>query len=513
MTTSHWHSLEPEAQRRLQLAKLRSFLRDQVVPYHPFYRELFANQGIDPAAFGSLADFARVPLSHKGDVAPTDDDPQRPRHFVLQPTPESLRAHLPLGRKLELLWSKWRHGAAHVKQQIGAEYRPVQAFFTTGRTALPTSFFLSGYDMELLRLVGRRIAEVATVDPAEDRILSVFPYAPHLAFWQVQEVGIGSGTFILQTGGGKVMGTPAILRALSKVRPSIVAGIPGYVYHMFREGAEQGIDLSCVRRVFLGGDRVAPGYRAKLIDLLKESGASDPKVLSVYGFTESRKCWSECPGGEEFGFHTYPDLDLFEVIDPDTGEVLPDGETGELVYTPLDGRASIVLRYRTGDICEGGITRERCPGCGRTVPRFSSNLSRQSNQKDFELTKIKGALVNLNALGDLLNGESTIEEWQIIIRKRNDDPFDTDEMVVVVAMRNEVDLEPDEVQTIVAALQRKVEAGCEIRPAVEVVSRADLLERLGMETQLKELRVVDLRHNAGGPRESEVVKADSQSGA
>ena len=113
--------------------------------------------------------------------------------------------------------------AEAVKAEIGTEYRPVQAFFTTGRTALPTSFFLSNYDMGILREVGRRIGEVATVGSSEDRIVSVFPYAPHLAFWQVQEVGIGSGTFILQTGGGKVMGTAGILRVLAKVQPSVVA--------------------------------------------------------------------------------------------------------------------------------------------------------------------------------------------------------------------------------------------------------------------------------------------------
>ncbi len=511
MRSSRWQFLSPEQQRRLQLAKLRSFLSEQVVPYHPYYRALFAEHGIDPRQFRSLADFAQVPFSHKAVIAPTDDDPQRPRQFVLQPTPELLKANLPLSRKLRLLCKKWIHGADAVKAEIGAEYRPVQAFFTTGRTALPTSFFLSNYDMDILREVGRRIAEVATVESADDRIVSVFPYAPHLAFWQVQEVGIGSGTFILQTGGGKVMGTTGILRVLSKVRPSMVAGIPGYVYHLIRDAVEEGMDLSFIRRVFLGGDRVAPGYRVKLCDMLRRGGATDPKILSVYGFTESRKCWSECQGGEETGFHTYPDLDLFEVVDPDTGELLPDGETGELVYTPLDGRASIVLRYRTGDIVEGGLTRDRCPGCGRTVPRFSSNLSRQSNQKDFNLTKIKGALVNLNAVSDILNGHPAVDEWQLVIRKRNDDPFDCDELCLAVALVSGYELEP-----AIADIEKTCEAGIEIRPQVEVVSRAEILHRTGMETQLKENRIVDLRGQAGGgggPVPQQPAGVDSEPGS
>ena len=81
------------------------------------------------------------------------------------------------------------------------------------------------------------------------------------------------------------------------------------------------------------------GYRDKLTELLRSNGSENPKVVSVLGFTESKKCWIECEGGVETGFHTYPDLDLFEIVDPETGKRLPDGETESLVYTPLEGEA------------------------------------------------------------------------------------------------------------------------------------------------------------------------------
>ncbi|MEM7261632.1 MAG: hypothetical protein AAF488_06545 [Planctomycetota bacterium] len=209
--------------------------------------------------------------------------------------------------------------------------------------------------------------------------------------------------------------------------------------------------------------------------------------------------------GERIGRRTIvclgwlPDLDLFEIIDPDTGELLPDGETGELVYTPIDGRGSIVLRYRTGDIVEGGLTRERCPGCGRTVPRFSSNLSRQSNQKDFELTKIKGALVNLNALADLLNGHAAVDEWQLVIQKKNNDPYECDELVLFVALVGD-----HAAERALVEIGEAVEAGVEIRPQVELLTRTEILERTGMETQLKENRIVDLRE-AGSTSSPEVA--------
>ena len=403
---------------------------------------------------------------------------------------------LPLGKKLSLLGTKLRYGVEEVRRRVGQEYRPVQAFFTTGRTALPTSFFLSKYDLNVLETVGDRIATLNEVDPAEDRLVSLFPYAPHLAFWQVQAVGVASGTFMLQTGGGKAMGSEGILRAIGKVRPSFICGIPGYTYHLLRKGVEDGRDFSFVKRLFLGGDRVTPDYRTKLCELLRQGGATDPSVVSILGFTEAKKCWSECSGGEQYGFHTYPDLDLFEMVDPDTGLPVPDGETGEMVYTPLDGRTSLILRYRTGDIVEGGITRERCPGCGRTVPRFSSNLSRRSNLTDFSLTKIKGTLVNLNVMSDLLSGDARIDEWQLIIRKRGGDPLDVDELVLYLALHNAPD-DDDELAKVVRSIERALADASEVCPSrTEILPREELLEMIGMETLLKEKRIVDLRTEA-----------------
>jgi len=475
-----------------QMALLRRHLKQKILPFHPHYREKLADLDID--SLQGYSDMQKIPFSSKIDIAPTAESPDRPKSFVLQPDQESIRKVLSPTQKAALLWTAIRHGKDEVRKRLGTEYRPVQAFFTTGRTALPTSFFLSRYDLDILHECGRRMGEVIGISSREDRLVSVFPYAPHLAFWQVHGVGLANEIFTLHTGGGRAMGTDGILRALEKMRPTHLTGIPGYVYHLIRQGIEEGRDLSSIEVVFLGGDRVTVGYREKLAAMLKENGSNDPKVTSVLGFTESKKCWIECPGGRETGFHTYPDLDLFEVVDPETGEQLPDGTTGELVYTPLDGRGSLILRYRTGDLVDGGMTREPCPACGRTVPRFSSDLSRASNQTDMSLTKIKGTLVNLNVITDLLTNSDRVDEWQVVLSKRNDDPLDVDEMGISVSL-----CEGQAVDGIEEWLTSRIAQAAEVRPSrVEVIDRAEILERLGMETQLKEKRIVDLRKQAGG---------------
>jgi phenylacetate-CoA ligase len=485
-----WDRRSPEQIRAEQDKKLRRFLREQIVPFSPFYRRLFSEHGVDPATIRGVDDLERLPFTSKGDIAPTREDPQRPRELVLSPTRELIQKRWPLSRKLPLALRRVWSGTQALTEELAREYRPVSVFFTTGRTALPTAFVLTRYDLAILEEVGRRILQVAGMEPMDDKIINLFPYAPHLAFWQVYYAGIGGTVFTLNTGGGKLMGTEGILQAVQKIRPAYLVGIPGYIYHALREAHGRGMDLSFVKGLALGGDQVTPGYRSRVKELLKEMGARDPRVVSVLGFTEARKCWSECPGEAGSGFHTYPDLEVVEVVDPQTGRRKAAGETGELVYTCLDGRGSCVIRYRTGDLIIGGASLERCPACGRSVPRLSSHLDRVSNLRNFQLSKVKGTLVNLNLFKDELDRDQRVEEWQLVIKKRNDDPFDVDELHLNLALSDAVADGPRAVEEIEKRLFAVTEVNLN---TVKVLPLKVLLDLLGMETQLKEKRIVDVR--------------------
>ncbi|MCA8977653.1 MAG: AMP-binding protein, partial [Planctomycetes bacterium] len=323
------------------------------------------------------------------------------------------------------------------------------------------------------------------------RVANVFPYAPHLAFWQVFSAGQATGMMVLSTGGGKVMGSSGDLRALSRLKADALIGVPGYVYHLLRKAAAEGLDLSSVRCVVLGAERVPPGMKTKIGDLLAACGAGDVRVFGTYGFTEARMAFAECPtaGNDYTGYHLYPDLAVFEVIDPRTGEVMPDGEDGELVFTPLQARASTVFRYRTGDRVRGGIQWQPCPHCGRTLPRISSDLTRESSLKDLQLLKVKGTLVNLEDCAMLLGGIADIEEWQIELRKKDDDPLEVDEITVHLAVRDgcEPDAAAEQVRT---AFKSRIE----VSPNnIEFLGLEAMLQKIGMETEMKEKRFVDAR--------------------
>ena len=126
------------------------------------------------------------------------------------------------------------------------------------------------------------------------------------------------------------------------------------------------------------------------------------------------------------------------------------------------------------------------------IPRLSSQLERVSNVKNFQLSKVKGTLVNLNVFKDELDNESRVEEWQLVIKKRNDDPCDLDEMHLNLSLNDSV---PEAQHEAVAEeIEKRLFQVSEVRiNATRVLELPKLLELLGMETQMKEKRIVDLR--------------------
>jgi len=317
-----------------------------------------------------------------------------------------------------------------------------------------------------------------------DMINWILPYSPHLAFWlatfALQKIMMTS----LHTGGGKIMGSTKILDATERMKASVMTVIPGYFYHLMRQAKDEGRRFENLKYIVFGGDRVSPGLKDKARDMLEAMGATEPRFYSTYAMTEGKTAWIQC--AEDTGYHTYPDLDFWEVVDED-GNRVRDGDPGELVYTSLAWCGTTVLRYRTGDITKG-ISYDACPNCGKTVPRIHPDIQRKTEFREFHLTKVKGELVNLNAFYPILSGTKQIEEWQVQIKKKNNDPFEVDEIVVVVAMKRGAQL-----NTIAEALKKQIVAEAGVTPIIEEQTVAALLESMGMDTELKEQRILDLR--------------------
>jgi phenylacetate-coenzyme A ligase PaaK-like adenylate-forming protein len=224
-------------------------------------------------------------------------------------------------------------------------------------------------------------------------------------------------------------------------------------------------------------------------------------VIRTYGFTEAKLAWAECPFAEDAGsagYHVHPDLALIEIVDPKTGEPRGEGEPGEIVFTPLDARGSVVLRYRTGDCIDGGLFYEPCPCCGRVVPRLVGDISRNSEIKELRIEKLKGTLIDFNHLEHVLDNVEHVGTWQVELRKRNDDPLELDELVLHVEKSDDFSD-----ANLRALLSERFARELEIHPnRIEFHPVAAMRDKQGVGTQLKEQRIVDHRPASSAIRSS-----------
>lgn len=492
MIWKNWDRLDAGTIRERQGAELHKYLKNQVLKYSPFYREMFKREGLSADDIRSLDDLHKIPFTTKADVVPSSDKPGKPREFVLQPNPDTFASTLSTGKKLGMVKNRFIAGR-EMKDQVLDEYLPVFFIATTGRTAVPTPFLYSKEDMVIFREAARRLMVVSLADRQTDFVMNLFPYAPHLAFWIVYNAGIENGLPIFHTGGGKILGSERIIAMIESYRATLLVGIPGYLYHLLRIAAEQGRDYSNVKKIVLGAERVTPGYKRRIKELLESMGAKDPVILSTYGFTEARSAWMECPcedtTKDTTGYHLYPDMHIFEIIDPETGKEVGDGETGEVVITSLGWRGSVVLRYRTGDMARGGITRKQCPVCGRTVPRLSTDITRVSEVNELNLSKVRGTLVDFNEFFPIMHDIPEIVEWQIEITRKDNDPHELDEIHAYLNIRDDADG-----TRVSRSLNQAVRETMELSLAeIKYESIQSITDRLGMEDRVKEIRIVDRR--------------------
>ena len=468
----NWHQLQclkPQKIKQLQNRLLRNFIRNQI-PYHPFYHRLFKKSNLRFSGIKTTDDLRKLPFTTKEDIAPTQKKPKKFLDFVLQPNEKLVRQYSTFGKKIKVMLNK---------EHLYHEYKPVHMHFTTGRTANATPILYTAYDLQRLEESGRRMFEVINL-PRDNATINAFPYAPHLAFWQTFYAAKAANVLSLHTGGGKILGTEKIIKAVESMKANCLVGMPGYLYHLTRTAKEQKRNFSNLNLVVFGGERVPAGLRDKIKEFLKSMGSRNPRILSTYAFTEGKAAWAEC--AEESGYHLYPDFGFIEIVDKNGERV--ENEKGEIVYTSLDWRGSVVLRYKTGDI--GKMNYGKC-ACGRTLPRIDNIIERSSEYKEFKITKIKGSLVNLNSFFGIMSHKD-VEEWQIEIRKKNNDPYEIDELIVYVAPRKKANFE-----ILKQDLKNQITAETEVSPEIIKVELRELLKRLGMETELKEKRIADNR--------------------
>ena len=454
---------------------LHHYLEQTVLPFSKHY----AAYEKDIRRVRSVDDLRHLPFTIKSDIQ------ENPRDFILIPDRKVL------AKRPSTLLHTLAHGRKAVVESFEREFRPSFMTFTTGRSAQPLPFLYTDHDLRHLQTAGGHIMNICGAK-RDMKMINMFPYAPHLAFWLSHYAGTEFGVLMVSSGGGKVTGTEGNLRLMQRLEPNVLIGMPTFIYHVLRTAVSRNIQCPKLSKIILGGEKAPSGMRNKLKALVRQLGGGPVDVLMTYGFTEAKMAWPECPypeGQKSSGFHLYPDLGIIEIVNPKTGEPMGEGQPGEIVFTPLDARGTVVLRYRTGDLIDGGLVYEPCPHCGRKLPRLVGHISRTSEIQEMHLDKLKGTLVDFNQLEHVLDNLDSIGTWQLELRKAHDDPLELDELILHVEKLNGGDE-----SRLRLELNEKIASVIEMHPNRIVFESAEEMRELqGVGVQMKEQRLVDHR--------------------
>ena len=201
------------------------------------------------------------------------------------------------------------------------------------------------------------------------------------------------------------------------------------------------------------------------------------KAYDIYGLTETSgpgvafECEAQC------GMHINEDHFLAEVIDPDTGEVLPEGEKGELVFTSLTKEAFPLLRYRTRDICV--LSRKKC-SCGRTLVKMSKPMGRSD-----DMLIIRGVNVFPSQIETVLLNKDYTPNYQIEVNRVNN----TDTLDINVELTpEEYKKAKNELEIREKKLASAIKTMLGISPRVHLVAPKTIVRSEG-----KAVRVIDHR--------------------
>jgi phenylacetate-CoA ligase len=415
--------------RALQLKRLQATLH-HAYANSPVYRAKFNAAGLRPGDCRSLADLARFPFTTKKD----------------------LRDSYPFG-----MFAVPREQCVRIHASSGTTGKPTVVGYTQGD--IDTWAHLMARS---IRASGARPGDLVHVSYGYGLFTGGLG-----AHYGAEKLGLT----VVPFGGGQ---TERQVQLINDFRPDIIMVTPSYMLAIADEFERQGLDpaRSSLRLGIFGAEPWTNDMRAA-IELRMGMDAVDIYGLSeVMGPGVANECVETKDGPTIWEDHFYP-----EVIDPDSGEVLPEGEFGELVFTSLTKEALPIIRYRTRD-----LTR-LLPGTARTMRRMEKITGRSD-----DMMIVRGVNVFPTQIEELILKRSELTpHYQCILTR--DGPLD--ELTVAVETRQDLAPESAEAQAAAQTLAH------EIKTYVGTSARIELRPCGGIERSLgKAKRVLDQRKPA-----------------
>jgi len=353
---------------RDQLEKLRALL-GALIPENAFYSGKLKSAGLD-GDVNTLEDYcSRMPFTTKTDL--TSDH----------------RANPPYGKNLTY--------------PLGRYTRFSQTSATTGKplrwldTPQSWSWMLDNWD---------RVYQSAGVTQ-NDTVFFAFSFGPFLGFWTAYESALRLDALCVPGGG---LTSTQRLRIIMECGATVLCCTPTYAIRLGEVAKEEGIDLTAskIQTVIVAGEPGAniPATRARMKSLW-----NDARIVDHHGMTEVGPVTYECPQRPGV-LHVIESSYIAEVVDPDTGQTMEPGESGELVLTTLGRTGSPLLRYRTGDVVRPEVAG-RC-ACGRCDLALEGGIIGRTD----DMIIVRGVNVFPSALEELISECEEVVEYRIEVR-------------------------------------------------------------------------------------------------
>ena len=279
---------------------------------------------------------------------------------------------------------------------------------------------------------------------------------------------VGSLTLPMSSGN-----TERQLQFMEDLGSTILCCTPSYAAYLGECIAEKGIkDKIKLRAGIFGAEAWTEEMRKDIEEKL------NIKAYDIYGLTEISGPGVSFECEEQMGMHINEDHFIAEIIDPETGEVLPEGEVGELVFTSITKEAFPLLRYRTRDICV--LSRKKC-SCGRTFVKMSKPMGRSD-----DMLIVKGVNVFPSQIEMVLLNKGLTSNYQIVVDRANN----SDSSEVKVEMTPELFSD-----TIDRLTEKEKEITGALKSVLGIYAKVSIVEPKSIvRSEGKAVRVIDKRN-------------------
>ena len=432
MFNEEFETLPRPALEALQLKRLKSML-SRVYANVPFYRQTLDREGIAPDSIKSLEGLQKLPFTYKQDMRDS-----YPYGLFAAPMEDIVRIHA-----------------------------------SSGTTGKPTVVGYTRKDIDIWSELMARSFVAAGVHRG-DIIHNAYGYGLFTGGLGAHYGAERLGASVIPMSGGN---TKKQIMIMQDFGSTVLTCTPSYSLFMAEAAREEGIDFRKLN-LHVGIFGAEPWSEAMRGEI---EGKLNLCAIDIYGLSEimGPGVAIECCEAKK-GLHIWEDHFIPEIINPDTGDVMPAGEQGELVITTITKEGIPLIRYRTRDITS--INYEPC-ACGRTHAR----IARMSGRSD-DMLIIRGVNVFPSQIESILMGIEGVEPHYLLIVDRKDN-LDTLEVQVEVDER----LFSDEVKNL-QALTGMIEK--QIKDMLGVTCKARLVEpRTITRSEGKAKRVLDNRNN------------------